>query len=457
MHTELKRVVELSQELLSILPAEEPRASGSSSRLPAVPSKALTIPVVRDKRVPKDVHVRLRALTQEHFNAAYAALRDAPRAEGMQDVATVAKELREAYIALHKQRVQAVAAAVQNRAKSSAPQKQPYANDILLYAFGQTHNATRREREQLALLTGLTHDQVRVWFQNRRSRLKKKGSQSTGPTLTLNDVLERVRAYRASAAPSTSAESTPHAPNDATSTVSVPPSDKGKGKGKAVSLGDASQSLPRETRPLTVPSTGPRSFPAPYVRQDVASTPTFFPDPPTFPRTAATQPPEQGEPVRISRLTRATAEMSLANDAARKRRKTVSHKQTDPVTGRKIAGRRGSTITTPLPSPYAEADNHTPGPPPSSSSDRRASVPHVDSGQPLALPAGEFSAGRRASAPDITAPVARDPPTLAHHPEEVREEGWPRLPDRTGSLTQTDAGDTRPQPPIRRERRPWML
>lgn len=128
MHAELKRVVELSQELLSILPAEEPRASGSSSRLPAVPSKALTIPVVRDKRVPKDVHVRLRALTQEHFNAAYAALRDAPRAEGMQDVATVAKELREAYIALHKQRVQAVAAAVQNRAQSSAPQKQPYAN-----------------------------------------------------------------------------------------------------------------------------------------------------------------------------------------------------------------------------------------------------------------------------------------------------------------------------------------
>nr|QIM57105.1 homeodomain protein HD2 [Auricularia auricula-judae]QKI37338.1 homeodomain protein HD2 [Auricularia auricula-judae] len=271
MRNELNRTISISQAILSLCGGPPPPCSFVNQQalvlLRTIASSG--IPRIDDSRVAAALNSKLHALTEEYFRKACLSLQDLHADMDVASLRDHALKAKAAYTRLYEQQVLRAASM---RRKPRATEKQPYANDILLYAFAQSQTPSRRERERLAGLTGMTIEQVRVWFQNRRSRLKKKAPevQSRSP-MPLSDLLQRVAACSKAAIASNEANCEASFEEDYDSGYQT---DAGR-----------TDILPRQRMvQLSAPATTLRSFPAIYVPQQLTGSYDF--DPPTWTRTS---------------------------------------------------------------------------------------------------------------------------------------------------------------------------
>ncbi|KZV99000.1 hypothetical protein EXIGLDRAFT_831776 [Exidia glandulosa HHB12029] len=427
MRAQLDQTIALSKAILSLC---GPRPQ---SRLPAPPSHAAQmisavaaagISKLKHPRVSAALMTALHEATQSHFRKACSLLEgrhphlDAPALEHL------ALTLRNTYAAMYERKV-AEAASI-SRA-TALKEKQPFSTDILIYAFGQSQTPTRREREQLSALTGLSVEQVRVWFQNRRQRMKKRAPElQARAALQLDDVLARVAAYRKAADEDF---------DDDNDSGYYSGSDRERSR---TPLHPATQS------PLTVSSIGPRSFPAPYTPHALST--EFHCDPPLFCRTAATSPPLHAHITSTAELTRQMSRLTLrhrrqtprssvgsstsavsvpttvksnvknkkpvasagnsglSNGDVPARKKTT---RKDAETGRKVTGRRpASTVS--AASPASSSSSASPPPAPVASSDAiDVSKPRKRLGPLRRKPAGKALA-RQASGSSVASTSSSD-------------------------------------------------
>lgn len=192
MQVELDRCIATTQQILAdlggpLIDFGLPDAQASAIISPIATSG---IQRIEDSRVPCALSAKLHELAESYFRKACLALTETRSTADASTLRSIALQLKSTYTGIYERQVLAAASA---RRTPRTTEKQPYANDVLLYAFQRSQTPSRRERERLATLTGMTVEQVRVWFQNRRSRQKKKAPEAPcRPGLQLSELLERV-------------------------------------------------------------------------------------------------------------------------------------------------------------------------------------------------------------------------------------------------------------------------
>lgn len=296
MHAELSRCISVTQQILSELPISfinvTPRVDEPARDVIAA-IVAMGIPRIEDSRVPDALNTKLHVIAESHSQKAVEALLHTHLHLDAASLRRAALNLKATYTSLYERKVLEVAR--MHRKSSAQLQKQPFANDILLYAFDRTPTPSKRERQMLASLTGMSLEQVRVWFQNRRSRVKKKAPElQSRPPLQLQEVLERVRAAR------TVIKRTSDTQEDNLD------SDEDSGY---CSDAASRRLLRRQPIHLTRIDPTPRSYPAAYVPQPLTSHSHF--DPPMWRRAVASHPSNPTSTVTIDELTRSMARLSL--------------------------------------------------------------------------------------------------------------------------------------------------
>lgn len=267
--------------------------------------------------------------------------------------------------------------------------------------------------------------------------------------MTLDELLARVQFYVA----------TPARPKaEAVASIFVPrPPSKNAPRTQYTSLGPVQAFLPapQSFRALTVPHSGPRAFPAPYVA-DQTPVP-FFPE---LARPAATRTytaVELDMEVSVSDIIHATAALDLGrrdDAAALPPAQKSKRKAKDPVTGRKLAGRRPLQPANDL---MSAPTHSTPISWPSTSVDRRTSAPSIlepHSQQVIVAPTDPpYAVVRRESSP-ILVPVERYA-LREHSRANLLDTGQRNPTTYATSDVRSEIGGHRSDQ--KRESRPWLL
>lgn len=304
MQVELDRCIETTRRALATLSAFSQLPSTSHPNAHAtVVLRAIAssgIPIIEDSRIPSALSIKLHELTETFFGKACMGLLETHAHRDVASLQSLALQLKTAYTTLYERKLVQAANA---RSKAGVPQKQPFANDILMYAFEQSPTPTRRERERLASLTGMTLEQVRVWFQNRRSRSKKKAPElQSRPPIALQELLERVVTSNqtAKASKQDSAQSCDcDDDNDSGYCSDQPP---------FTTPAPLSAPLARDVVSLSTFQPTARSYPAVYVPTS-QPTPTQFTRP-SWRRTGS-KPPTPSSTVTVDELCRSMSHLSL--------------------------------------------------------------------------------------------------------------------------------------------------
>ncbi|EJD51959.1 hypothetical protein AURDEDRAFT_111507 [Auricularia subglabra TFB-10046 SS5] len=379
MQTELRRCIETGQQLLADLGGSQSASRALNAESFAVISAIANsgIPKIEDSRVPDSLNLKFHALTETYFQQACAAFRETHGHLDPLSLRTLAVQLKATWTSLYERQI---INAANLRSKSSHTQKQPYANDVLLYAFEQSQNPTKREREQLAALTGLTREQVRVWFQNRRSRSKKKAPElQSRVTLQLSELLQRVAA--SSKAMSGATVTFDNIDNEYEDDCDSRQLSCAYRPCLSVSTHWQPAERPVQSK-LSASASTLRSYPVTYVPQPLSSQCLF--DPPSWRQSSPAQNPTRLSTVTMDELTLSMSRLTLRHRRQSTRPSTHStcsvddipsgSTQTLPATqpsnksarvrsenGRKVAGcRRAMTSTKPVapptsPVPFAPA------------------------------------------------------------------------------------------------------
>nr|QKI37339.1 homeodomain protein HD2 [Auricularia auricula-judae] len=326
MQIELDRCISTAQRVLTDLGvfastlAADACTSSRRAQAQAVLTHIATsgISRIEDSRVTEPLSTKLHEATELYFQKACMALLESHASTDPLSLRTIALQLKTTYTQLYERQV---VTAAKLRTKRSTPQKQPFANDILVYAFEKSQTPSKREREVLASLTGMTLEQVRVWFQNRRSRQKKKAPELQGrPALELSDVLARVKNAKIAQASQQVKSEDVFEDNDpcyiSTSTLTAIPHSR------------VSRTISSKA------STTARSYPAPYVPQPLTAESHFAS--PTWRRTPA-QSHVSRPTVTIDELNRAMARLTLRHRLQAPRTSTTSTCSTTSTTHSSIS------------------------------------------------------------------------------------------------------------------------
>nr|QKF95488.1 homeodomain mating-type protein HD2-1 [Auricularia heimuer] len=293
MQEELSRTIAISRDLLSLLaqPSTPPFQPDFSAHALLFEIANAGIPKMVDSRVPDALATSLHSLTLEYFQKTCMGLLHSHAHASLATMKRLALQLKSTYTSLYERKVE-YAASIQP--KPTVNKKQPFAN--------QSQTPTRRERERLATLTGMSTEQVRVWFQNRRSRNKKKAPELQHvPSLRLPDVLMRVAAANKDAVAKESARTVDEEFDD---------NDSGYFSGSDMNSSVMPMIFQRNTVALSTAIPTARSYPASYVPQPLTA--QFDCDTPPWTRTP-TSPTTQTSTVTIDELSRCMARLSLRN------------------------------------------------------------------------------------------------------------------------------------------------